>query len=207
MNCPNCGVMNDANNQFCQNCGKSLVDTSPDFMINRSKAAKDILLSHSFRFLISVFSLWIIKATLTSLSFVKELYIPDFPISIVVIISLVILVILIALIIGYGRVISTYWPEAFPKYHEANSLWIAIIGLILLGCFYKLLKPLISLINFDTSSTSSLNSNTYEPILILQLVLLAIAVVIVFQAAASIYYAIPKWYQNIREEWFRLQKN
>jgi len=207
MNCSNCGVMNDANNQFCQNCGTSLVESSPNIIINRSKAAKDYLLSYSFRFLISVFGLWLIKATLTSLSFVKELHIPDFPISIFDIISLVILLVLIALIIGYGRVISIYWSQAFPKYQEATSLWIAIIGLILLGCFYKLFKPLISMIIFDTSSMSSMNSNFSEPIFILQLVLLVIAVVIIFRAAATIYYAIPKWYRNIHDEWFQLLKN
>lgn len=205
MNCPNCGVMNDANNQFCQNCGTSLIQSSEKVVIDRTKSARNNVLSHSFRFLICIFFLWIVKATLTSLGFVKELHIPNFPLSIMTIISIAILLMLLALLIGYSRVVALYWPQAFPNYQEAGSFWTAVIYLIILGLVYKILKPLLQIIRFDTGSISTQSASNFEQILILQLLLLVISVVVIFRAGTIIYYAIPRWYQKFREEWVVLQ--
>lgn len=195
MNCPACHAPNDPSSQFCQTCGTQLQINC----ISRNEARERLLLS-TFRLVLGVLGLWIIKTVLINLDFVQEVTIPDFPISVSTLVVLVILVIVAFLLIGFSRTLSSYWEVAFPGVSNVEHLGIAVIWLILLGIAYKILKPFVLMINFDPGPGVTTTSGSMA-ILILQLILILMAIVVVFRAGVLLYHSIPLWFEKIKETW------
>ena len=112
------------------------------------------------------------------------------------IILIIIFLIVLTLIILFARIVSILWPIAFPKMKEAASLWVALLVVIGLGIVYKILKPILAQLTAET-----------EPLMILQLVLLLVAIVLLFSAGVIIYRAIPHWFASIKEDWNRFDSS
>lgn len=195
MICPICQTTNDPSSQFCQKCGTSLRNNQ----ISKAEA-RNILLLSTFKVLVSVFGLWLIKVILLDLDFVQEISIPKLPISVPTIIGLIILLVIFFLLFQYIGIVTSFWRSAFPLVKEADALFIALLWLILLGIAYKIIKPLVQMINFEISTNTAANVGNTS-ILILQLMFVLVALVLVFRAGLVIYYALPGWYVSIRESW------
>lgn len=195
MNCPVCHALNDPSSQFCQTCGAQLQINS----ISKNEARERLFLS-TFRLVLGVLGLWIIKTVLINLDFVQEVNIPDFPISVSTLVVLVILVIVAFLLIGFSGMLSSHWEIAFPGISDIEHLGKAVIWLILLGIAYKILKPFVQMINFDPDPGVTTSSGSMA-ILILQLILILVAIIVVFRAGVIFYHAIPLWFGKIKETW------
>jgi len=190
MICPHCNTENDPKNQYCQKCGKTLYGTPQPAAYLDTQTARELVFSHAFRLIVSLFGLWIIKEILLSFSFVKEIRIPDLPMTVPNILSLLILLIIFFLLLGFLPTFLPLWNTAFPRAAGTGIIFQAGIFLILLGVIYKIITPIIWVIT--TEST---------PILILQLLLLLLALIIVFATAGSIHSSIPVWIKRIKETW------
>ena len=196
MVCPKCNTPNEPNFQFCSVCGEPLNENAVLIEAQRKSVAREHLLSHTFRIVIGLIGLWLIKTILLDLSFVKELRIPELPISISNIILIIIFLIVLTLIFLFARTVSILWPIAFPKAKEAGSVWVTLLVVIALRIVYKILKPILQELTTET-----------EPVMILQLVLLLVAIVLLFGAGVIIYRAIPRWFASIKEDWKRFDSS
>jgi hypothetical protein len=196
LNCPYCNTPNDPSNQYCENCGKPLHDVPFQGGVMDTSTARDHLLAYTFRLVIGLIGLWIINTVLVSLGFVKELRIPQLPIPVMTLITLVVLLFVFSFLLIYARLVTNLWPLAFPRAREVNSIWIALITIILLNLAYLILKPIILQISSDD-----------VPMMILQLIFLLVAIVMVFRVVMIIYRAVPSWYIRIKEDWSRIENN
>lgn len=190
MNCPHCNTPNDPSHQYCINCGKPLHEPPSPNSTSNQQYSRDQLSAHTFQIIVSLIGLWLINTILTGLSFVEELVIPDLPLSVSLLISLIVLLLVFFLLIRFARAIAAYWPFAFPRLREAGSVINALLTVIILGIAYRIFKPIVLQISRDP-----------EPLMILQIILLLIAVVLVFRAGLFVYHAIPNWYKNLKEDW------
>ncbi len=193
MNCPYCDTPNDPSNQFCVHCGRSLHEAPAQATSDRSPDAKNYIFVHTFRIIVSLFGLWIINTILVGLNFIKELSIPQLPIRVTALITAFIVLIVIILLITYIRMFADAWPAAFPRLREAGSVFTALLSIVVLAVIYSFLKPILPIF-----------TDQREPLMILQIALLIIAVILLFRAAAIVYHAIPLWFERLKQDWQRL---
>jgi len=152
MHCPYCNSPNDPSNRFCASCGKPLHgQASPPSSATNEPAysPRAILGIQTARLLLSLLGLWLLKAILTGLPFVEELHIPEVDISTPSIISSLIYLVIVIVLVKYASLLSRLWPQAFPGYPQAASVWVAIVYLIVLAMAYNSSKPIFQAVTTD----------------------------------------------------------
>lgn len=187
MNCPNCNAYNKPGSQFCIQCGEPLQSSGSPPVQYRS--AKEVLGIYTARMVIALIGLMILNMILTGLSFIEEINIPDFDMSAPTLITILIYLVAIGLLIHYGVNLRVLWPRAFPKFNQAHSLFNAVIYVVVLSMTYKVIKPFILEFSDDYST----------PLLIIQLILVAIVLVILGTASIFIYQVLPIWIASFKE--------
>jgi len=143
---------------------------------------------YTLRTIVILIGIWILKLILVSLPFFKELSIPDFPLRIIQIVNIFISFVVIAFLINFALGISKYWPLEFPKAQEAGTVFSMFILLIALIISYGTLKDVLEALIFEP-----------EPVLILQIIFLLIAIVLLLRAALVVYQALPRWLVNFKK--------
>jgi hypothetical protein len=186
MVCPRCNTENDESAEFCIHCGYGL--RQPAAEKQSAVSPGTYLLMMTVRFLIAIFGLWVLKEVLVSLSFIKEVTIPNFPLTVISIINLVFFLLLILLIIGFAALVARMWPRVFPGYTEAGKVINVILYLIILSVLYQTLRPMAGM--FQDGATI---------LLILQITLSVIAFILILWVAVILYRALPGWLNNIRQ--------
>ena len=141
----------------------------------------------TLRLLFSLLGLWIANLILNGLAFVEELRIPDFDLPIPVLISSLIYLIMVVLLVNYARVLSSLWPQAYPRYPEAVHVLTSLVYLGVLAVGYKSLRPIFQYLIDDP-----------EPLMVFQLVLVVIAIGIIIRAGLIIYNSLPAWIIRFR---------
>jgi hypothetical protein len=184
MVCPRCKNENVDTAVFCIHCGYDLHQTTK--AANLSSGAYFLLMT--IRFVIAIFAVWVLKEILVNLSFVKDLVIPNFPLTIITMINLVFLTIMIMLIVGFAGLLVRMWPKVFPKFVEAGRAINIILYLIILSVVYDALRPVFASV-FGTSTA----------LLILQIVLVAVALILVFLVGIILYRSLPAWLNYLRQ--------
>lgn len=186
MNCPSCNSPNPPENIFCMQCGQPLHNTSP----NQSQTSANSWLGiQTVRVLISLFGLWVIKAVLTRLSFIRELRIPDFNLPPVTVVEIIIFILAVILLLAFARQLGVLWPRAYPAYAQIAPALNALIYALVLSFLYKILKPLV--VGFMEDS---------EALLVLQLLFTFIALIILLRAAMLVYQKLPAWIDQWRKD-------
>lgn len=142
----------------------------------------------TLRTLVTLIGIWILKLIIVSLPFVKELTIPNFPLTVIQIVNLLIDIVVVTMILNFGLGLSKYWPLEFPKAPEAGIVFTMLTYLIGLIVAYGAIKDLL-----DSLVDES------EPVLILQIVFLVTAVLLLTRAALVVYQSLPKWLANLRD--------
>jgi hypothetical protein len=185
MNCPHCNTPNDPSSRFCVSCGQSLSGQSPSAPFATNELAlspRAVFGIQTGRLLLSLLGLWLLKAILTGLPFVKELSIPKVSISTPSIISSLICLVIIIVSVKYATLLSRLWPQAFPGYPQAVSVWAAIVYLIVLAAAYNGSKPVLQAVKADA-----------QWMMIWQIVLVSIALLISIRASVIAYQLLPAW--------------
>ena len=194
MNCPNCNTPNDPANQFCVNCGKPLGEQAsapipapaaqPPAI---ARSVSELLQVLTVRMLVILLGLWLLRAVLNWLPFIKELRIPNSPVPIPTIINTLIYLIIIAWLVSYSRTLWVLWPQALPRYREAGSFLVMLIYIIILVIFYYAVRPLISVFGLGS-----------DVLTILQVVLFIIALALLLYAIIVVYQRLPFWLPALR---------
>lgn len=143
---------------------------------------------YTLRTLVILLGIWILKLIIVALPFFKEIYIPDFPFTVVQIVDILITAIIAFVIVNYGIGLSKYWPVEFPKAPELGIVLTMIVFLIGLTSTYDTLKDILT--TLDAGS---------EAVLILQIVFLVTAVLLLLRAAIVAYQSLPKWLSNLHD--------
>lgn len=191
MNCPYCNAYNNPESQFCMNCGRQLTHQAAPGIPQAAPALPSpsswigIL---ALRLLLTLFGLWLLKDILIKLSFVRDLQIPEVPISAPEIISVLFFIVMIVLLLNFARTLTVLWPQAFPRYREAPLIINAILYLLVLNFAYKALRPVIFWITTDS-----------EVMMILQIILVILAILIIVYPCIILYQALPGWLSNWRQ--------
>lgn len=186
MNCPNCNTPNKPGSQYCIQCGEPLqVANQPQVKYG---SAKEVLGIYTLRTLLALIGLAILNTILTGLSFIEELDIPDFDMTAPTLITILIYLVAITLLIQYTVTLKGLWPRAYPRYQQADSLFNAILYVIVLSMVYRVFKPFIFEFTFDTT-----------PLLIVQLILIAFVLVILGRASIFVYQMMPVWISTLKE--------
>ena len=188
MYCPRCNTYNDPSYQFCQSCGL-------DMRANNWRPSGQLqspgqhMWTQSLRFVVMLFALWITRSLFTGLSFVRELTIPDFPLTPVMMVNLIIFGFIIFLLVRFAAMLSRYWPAAFPRFAGASAIINAVLYVILLSQIYRSLVPIFQTITRDS-----------EPIMAFQVLLLFVALILVVRALILLYNLLPGWFSNLQVE-------
>lgn len=189
MICPRCSKENEETAEFCIHCGFTL--RKPAEGKAQTLSSGTYLLIMTLRFLLAVFGLWILKEVLINLSFIKEVTIPNFPLTVITIINLIFFVLMILLIFGFAALVARMWPKVFPGYQEGGKAINVILYLILLSITYQALRPMAASFLADVSG-----------LMVLQVVLSVIALILVLWVAIILYRALPGWLNNIRQSMY-----
>lgn len=199
MNCPSCNTFNDPSTQFCMNCGRPLTGEPAQMppLVSPSLTPRpgEWLGILTLRLLVALLGLWLLKAIVTKLSFVRELVIPEIQLTAAEIISLLVFIVMIVLLLGFARTLGTLWPQAYPRYREASLVFNALIYLVILSFAYKALRPVLIWI-----------TNDQEILMILQIILVVLAIMIIVYPCIIVYHALPGWISNIKSSFAGLKK-
>lgn len=185
MICTKCQTENEPNSAFCLNCGKSLkmyMNEGETMSTNRYT-----LFYETIKFIFLLLGLYLIRTILTSLQFVNDINIPDFPITVTEIISAIIGLIILVLVIVYATGFPGLWASAFPATSEVGKIITSFLYIIVLSVLYKGLLPLIAAI-----------SDASELYLILQTFFLIIAIILSTGIISTLNQALPKWINGFR---------
>lgn len=186
MLCPSCNTENPVNTMYCMNCGANLQNTEAGSVTAANPAGHAIYIATG-QTLVAVIMLFLLRSILTGLSFVREIQIPDWRITVPDIISIVMYLLVLLVLLNYARLLGYHWPRAFPRYVGIGMVLTAILYLIALSVTYSMLKPLFFQFFSDP-----------EPILILRVFLALIAIFLVGRAALVVYHSTPIWLDNLR---------
>jgi hypothetical protein len=181
MNCSNCGMNIAPDQHFCPNCGQPAKPGSAIQVHGLGLASAQML--------VALFMVWIIKAILNGLAYVRSLSLPviDMPMSIVV--DVLAAIALIVILVRYARALLQYWPQRFPAYPQLGAPLAAIFYLIAISQLYQ-------------GSTGLVNQFFTDPLVltVIQAVLLVATLVIIVRAARVTYHYLPAWiYQAVNE--------
>jgi membrane protease subunit (stomatin/prohibitin family) len=201
MNCPNCNTQNDPDNQFCVNCGQLLGESTatkgqpqiepapiPARPPGIARSVPELLQILTIRMLVILLGLWLLKVVLNWLPFIKELRIPNSPLSVATIINTIVFLIIIVWLISYSRMLWVLWPQALPRYQEAGSFLVMLIYIVILVVFYNAARPLVVTFAPDT-----------EALTVLQVALFIIALLMLIYAIVVVYQRLPFWLPAIRQ--------
>lgn len=184
MVCPNCHTPNEPGAQFCANCGTLLQSEN----ITKSRSPREWLGVLTGQLLLGLLVIYILKAILVAMPFIKELRIPDFDLSTITIINILVGIIIVGLLVKFIVDIHTWWPRAFSGYSGLSDLFVAILVLILLSAIYSAVKPLFSLFTMDVP----------ELPMIIQIILLLVALFFASRAVFLVYQNLPEWLLDLR---------
>lgn len=185
MICPNCHASNESYVQFCTSCGAQLT-LDP---VARIRSAREWLGALTGQFLLGLLVIYIIKAILVSLPFIKELTIPDFDLTPIAMIKILVGLVIVFLLVKYVLDIHRLWPQAFTGFNSLADLAITILILILLSTIHSTVKPLFPLFTEDVP----------ELPMIVQLILLLIALFFSARAVIQVYQNLPGWLLSLRQ--------
>lgn len=184
MICPYCNTRNDPGFQFCLNCGKQLVQgEAAPVGANRG------LWLDTVRLVVMLFALWIARAILVALPFVREVNIPNFPLRVPDLISLVIYLGIIFLLVTYAASFPRLWRAAYPRFSSAAGVITALIYLFLLGQIYRAVQPLIAQLNLIP-----------EALALVQVLLLVFALALVLRALLILNRELPGWLSRLTSD-------
>jgi len=186
MICPKCQTPNEAEAQFCANCGALLAQSAK---LPKVRSPREWLGILTAQLLLGLLLIYIVKAILVAMPFIKELRIPDFDLTPIAIINILVGLVIVALIIKFILDLRTWWPRAFPGYASLADLCIAILVLILLSAIYSAVKPLFILFTADVP----------ELPMIVQILLLLAALFFASRAVILVYQNLPAWLLNLRK--------
>lgn len=184
MLCQQCFTENPKENRFCMSCGESL--TEPNAVVTPKEEHHKRLSVETIRFIISVFGLLILNWIVTSMSFLKDLQIPESDLSTEVIVKSVIYLLIIILLLRFASLIGYFWKKAFPNFSQAALFIQTILFLISLSVFYD-------------STLWLFNQYIEDPqiLLIYQLTLGGIAIILLIRAGSYFYQVLPLWLKRI----------
>jgi hypothetical protein len=209
MNCPKCETPNDPENEFCINCGQPLQESTSEaapppirtqppppmapiapIPQPMARSVPELLQVLTIRMVVILVGLWLLKVILNWLPFIKELRIPDSPLAVSIIINTIVYLIIIGLLVSYSRMLWVLWPQVLPRYKDAATFLVMLIYIIILIVLYFAAEPLIR----------ALASNPTEIITVLQIILFALALLLLVYALVIIYQRLPFWLPSVREQ-------
>jgi hypothetical protein len=135
--------------------------------------------------------LWIMRAILNGLTFVRSTTIPDLNLRMTDAISLVVFIAVLVLLFAFIAAVSRLWPAAFPRFPEASAIINTILYLILFNQLYKAAQQLIPLIAESGQSAS-------EALMFVGVGLVIFALALVIRAFIITYQALPRWLASIQ---------
>jgi hypothetical protein len=144
MNCPYCNTPNDPGNQFCFSCGKPMhVEGAPPARPAGGMSAGETLIMLTLHLALSLLGVWLLRAVLVGLGFVRELRIPDFDLPTASIISALAYLFIIVILFNYARNFSVLFPQAVRGFPALGSLVVSLIYVLALSALYKAFLPFI----------------------------------------------------------------
>lgn len=185
MICPKCQTPNEPNSEFCMRCG------TPLHLVEREgnplSANRYHLFIETLKFVFMLLGLYLIQTILTSLQFVKDIRIPDFPITVIQMVEVVMGLIILVLVIAFAAGFSGLWGRAFPAASAAGNIITSFLYIIVLSVLYKGMMPVME---------SAFNEP--EIYLILQVFFLIIAIILAASILITLNKTLPKWINNFR---------
>ncbi|MCI0520799.1 MAG: zinc ribbon domain-containing protein [Chloroflexi bacterium] len=184
MNCPHCNTVNDPANQFCVSCGQPIhiAEGAPPARPAGGLSAGETLSMLTLHLALSLLGVWLLRAVLMGLSFVKQFQIPDFDVPTVSLISALAYLFIILIVINYARSFAVLWPQAVRGYPALGSLLVSFLYIIVLSALYKAFQPFIIELDPDP-----------EMMLFIQGVLIVLALFILGRAFLLAYQGLAPW--------------
>jgi magnesium-transporting ATPase (P-type) len=155
-----------------------------------ARSVAELLQVLTIRMVVILVGLWLLKVILNWLPFIKDLRIPDSPLAISVIINTIVYVIIIGLLVSYSRMLWVLWPQVLPRYREAATFLVMLMYIIILIVLYFAVEPLIR----------ALVARPSDIITILQIILFAIALLLLVYALVIVYQRLPYWLPSVKNQ-------
>lgn len=187
MLCVKCNTTNQPGSQFCSCCGAPLEGEKSSI----ARSPREWLGVFTAQLVLALLGLYVMKAILAGLPFLKDMDIPDFSLSPAAILKILVGLIVVGLLIKFILNFHHTWPQAYPGYIGLGKLIIDVLTLILLSSIYLAIKPLFPLFMDDTP----------ELLLIIQIVLLLVALFFASRAVIRAYLNLPAWLLKLRDSY------
>jgi len=155
-----------------------------------ARSLPELLQVLTIRMVVILIGLWLLKAILNWLPFIKELRIPDSPLATTTIIDTIVYLIIIGLLISYSRMLWVLWPQVLPRYREAATFLVMLIYIIVLVVLYLAIQPIIL----------GLVTRPSQVLTVLQIVLFVAALFLLFYALVIVYQRLPFWLPSVRQQ-------
>jgi len=196
MICPNpkCKKKIADDSQFCPYCGTEIVQNKVD-KLSQNKVVEppqpnqssNELILHTLRLIIMIIVVFVLKAILLALPFIKDLVIPNFTITTVNLINIFTNLIIFVFLIIYGISLKDIWPKSLPSIPELGDVASIFVYLISLVVIYDSIKRVLESLFIES-----------DPVTILQIATLVIAVGLISWAGFITYRYLPEWMDKIR---------
>lgn len=186
MNCPYCGTANDPSNQFCLACGKPMSNT-PVANLTVESSSRSMLWIVAGRLVGALLLLWLLRAVLIDLDFVKNTIIPEVNLPMTTVITIGVGLTILLLVIGFITALAQLWPASFPAYSEAAVIFNTLLWLIVLNQIYRIVVAVQPLV-----------TNDREILTITGVTLVVAALVLAIRAFVVTYQVLPRWLSSWR---------
>jgi hypothetical protein len=191
MICPKCKTQNADNNHFCSTCGTKL-NPKKVGELPQPNASSNELIMHTLRLIIMLIVVFVLKTILVALPFIKDLVIPNFNISTVNLVNIFSSLIIFVFLIVYAISLKDMWPRNLPSVPELGDVVSILVYLISLVIVYDSIKRILESLIIEG-----------DPVTILQIVTLLIAVGLIVWAGLITYKYLPEWMERIRVSFSR----
>jgi hypothetical protein len=168
------------------NCGQALPTEGAE-LSERSLSSGKALYIATGQAIISIIVIYLLRSVLLHLSFVQDLQIANWDITVPEIISTITYLLILVILVIFARSLSYLWPQAFPGYRGLGIVLTSIVYVIGLSVIYSMLKPIF--IRFIGEP---------EALFYLCVLLTLIALFLLGRALIVVYQSLPAWLDNLR---------
>jgi hypothetical protein len=186
MNCTHCGSYITPENRFCPNCGMAAPLPAPEPVRPAGSLPKPGLGMATAQMLVAIFSIWIVKAILNGLAFIRTFNIPQINLPVTMLVDALAAIVIIVILVRYARTVALFWPQRFPAYPQMGAPLAAVIYLIAISQLYQGAEGLINFFFVDELVLT-----------IVKAVLLIATLVIIVRAAQVTYKYLPVWIYKV----------